>query len=363
MEQGPVTCRGVAAAYARGATAPLVLDVRLGRTAVRVRSNAATLMDALAAHYADFPGDAGAPDIEVTVLDCGPVPLTLPFAMGEGADDDAKEEFVDLPDGRVVRKRRTGLWLVFGRGGHYVLGPCADNVDQVVNGINARAADRELRDGALLLHAAGVAVGGAGLAISGFAGAGKSTLALEIMRHGASFASNDRLLVGPAAPGNGLVMTGIARMPRVNPGTLLHNDNLAALLTEEERAGYARLKGDALWALERKYDVPIRDCFGSGRFRLRAALAALVVLRWRPGQGGMATRWVESDARAELLPAFMKDLGVFFEAGPRRAAPEAYLRLLGDCPVLLVEGGTDFPRAAALCLDLLTQQPVATSVA
>ncbi len=351
MEQGPVTCRSVAEAYARGVSAPLVLGLRLGRTGVRLRSNSGAVMDALADHYRDFPGDADAADIEVTVLDHGPVSLDLPFVLWEGADDEAKEEYADLADGRAVRKRRTGMWLVFGRGGHYVLGPCAGHVDQVVNCVNARVADRELRDGALLFHAAGVSVAGAGLAISGFAGAGKSTLALEIMRHGASFSSNDRLLVGPSE--KGLVMTGVARMPRVNPGTLLHNDRLAALLTEEERAGYAGLPREALWKLERKRDVPIRDCFGPGRFRLRSKLAALVVLRWRPGRGGLDERWVEGREREELLPAFMKDLGVFFETGPRRASPGEYLALLADCPVLLLEGGTDFSRAAALCLDLL----------
>ncbi|UJX40337.1 HprK-related kinase B [Desulfovibrio sp. JY] len=359
MGASGVTCRGIVAAYQRDMMPTLALGLRLADTRVAVRSNSGELMDALTAHYQDFLDEAGNPDIVVTALDGGPVPSVLPFASREGQGEEAKEEYVDLPDGRVVRKRRTGLWLVFGPGGHYVLGPCRQNVDQVVNAVNARCGDRELRAGALLFHAAGVCLGGAGITLSGFAGAGKSTLALEIMRHGASFVSNDRVLIGPGA--DGLTMTGIARMPRINPGTLLHNEALAPVLTEAERAAYAGLSPDALWRVEHKYDVRIRDCFGPGRFRLRAGLRALVVLGWRRGGGDMRARWTDVDASPELLPAFMKDVGVFFEEGPRPATQDAYRVLLGACPVLVIGGGVDFKRAAALCLDVLGPPAVPAS--
>ncbi|EFL51352.1 HPr kinase [Solidesulfovibrio fructosivorans JJ]] len=350
MGAGGVTCRDIVAAYQQNMTPSFTLGLHLADTRVAVRSNSRELMDALTVHYQDFLDDGGDPDIVVTALDGGPVANALAFALRAG-EEDAKEEYVDLPDGRVVRKRRTGLWLVFGRGGNYVLGPCRQNVDQVVNAVNARCEDREMRAGALLFHAAGVCLDGRGLALSGFAGAGKSTLALEIMRHGASFVSNDRLLIGPGDAG--LTMTGIARMPRINPGTLLHNEALAPILTEAEREAYAGLTPDALWRVERKYDVRIRDCFGPGRFRLRAGLRALVVLGWRRGGGELRATWTDIDAAPHLLPAFTKDVGVFFEQGPRRAKADAYRVLLGDCPVLVIHGGVDFKRAAALCLDVL----------
>jgi HprK-related kinase B len=202
------------------------LHLRLADTRVTVRSNSAQLLQELGGHYREFSGQGGAADILVTVVETGPLSPDLPFAPWTGEDDAAKEEFADLPDGRIVRKRRTGLLLVFGPAGHFVLGPCRRHLDQVVNAINARFADRQFRAGAALFHAAAVCLGEAAVAVAGFAGAGKSTLALEIMRHGASFVSNDRLLVGPV-PGfgrDGLMVTGIPRMPRVNPGTLLHND-------------------------------------------------------------------------------------------------------------------------------------------
>ncbi len=359
MEQRPETCQAVAGAYAQGAPAPYGLTVRLGPTLVRVRSNVADIIEELTGHYREFLDDAGAPDVVVSVMDRGPVKLDLPFVERSRPGEAAKEDVVDLADGRVVRKRRTGLWLVFGPGGHCILGPCRDNLDQVVNYLNARAADRELRAGARLLHAAGVALGEAGLAIAGLAGAGKSTLALEIMRHDATFVSNDRLLVGPGR--QGLVMTGIARMPRVNPGTILHNDRLAGLLTEAERTRFSHLSDRALRRLEYKYDVPIHACFGPGRFRLRARLRALAVLCWQPGGGALCSRWTTVAACPELLPAFMKDVGVFFEEGPRMAREADYLDLLAECPLLVLEGGVDFQRAATLCLDWLRASGNATA--
>lgn len=355
MEACAVTCRDIAAAYQKETSPTLSLGLRLGDTHVVVRSNSSRLMDALTAHYRDFLDEAGDPDIVVTALDGGPVPSPLPFCSREGEGGHPKEEYADLADGRVVRKCRTGLWLVFGRAGHFILGPCLRNVDQVVNAINARCGDREMRVGALLFHAAGVCLGQAGLALSGFAGAGKSTLALEIMRHGAAFVSNDRVLIGPGP--QGCVMTGLARMPRVNPGTLLHNEALAPILTEEERASYLRLAPGELRQVERKYDVCIHDCFGPGRFRLRARLRALVVLCWEHGGGAMRASWTDIQARADLLPAFMKDVGVFFEEGPRRARAHEYRALLEDSPLLVIHGGVDFKRAAALCLDVLGSSP------
>ncbi|WP_053062113.1 HprK-related kinase B [Desulfovibrio sp. TomC] len=341
------TCAAIVAASRMAL--PYTLDLLLAGVRLAVGTNSPALAEALARHYAEFPGDGGEPDVAVWAIDGDSPRFDLPFALyGESG---AKEEYVDLPDGRVVRKRRTGLWLVFGPAGNYVLGPCAEQPQQVVNAINARLADFELCRGARLLHAAGVATASAGLAISGFAGAGKSTLALEIMRHGADFLTNDRVLVN--ADASGLYLTGIARAPRVNPGTILANDRLESLLPEDERAAYAGLPKRELWGLERKYDVPIAACFGPGRVRLRARLTALVVLAWKPGGGALEAQWTTLVQRSELLPALVKDLGVLFGHGPLPADVDGYLTLLGQCPVLAVSGGVDFPRAAALCLDVL----------
>ena len=347
--QATATCAAVVAASRMAL--PYTLDLLLAGVRLAVGTNSPVLADALARHYAEFAGDGGRPDVVVSAIDGDSPRFDLPFVRhGEAG---AKEDYIDLPDGRIVCKRRTGLWLVFGQAGNWVLGPCAGQPQQVVNAINARLADFELCRGARLLHAAGVATASAGLAISGFAGAGKSTLALEIMRHGADFLTNDRALVN--ADASGLYLTGIARPPRVNPGTILANDRLHCLLSDDERTAYAGLPGRELWDLERKYDVPIAACFGPGRVRLRARLAALVVLAWKPDGGDMQAEWTTLSKRSDLLPALSKDLGVLFGHGPRPAAAADYLSLLDQCPVLAVTGGVDFSRAAALCLDVLAQ--------
>ncbi len=345
---GPGSCRELVADCPQRLVC--ALDILLAGVRVRVRSNSEELTAALAGHYREFPGDGGPADIDIAVVESDPPSRSLPFQTRD--DGAGKEEFLDFPDGRVVRKRRSGLWSVFGRSGNVILGPCRRHLDQVVNSINARFMDRQLQAGACLFHAAGVAMGPVGLAIAGFAGAGKSTLALEIMRHGADFVSNDRLLVGPGD--DGLVLTGIPRQPRINPGTALANDRLApVVLSAAERETYGRLHPDALRRVERKYDAPIDACFGPGKFRLRAGLRALVVLCWRPGGGALRLSWVETASRPDLASAFMKDLGVFFQSGPRPARIEEYRELLGRRPLLVLEGGVDFPAAAAICLDLL----------
>ena len=344
----PVACADVIA----GSLTPLpyALELLLAGVRLRVRSNSPALINALARHYDAFlHAGNDEPDVTVCAVD-GPSPsFDLPFIPN--AQNDAKEEYCDLLDGRVVRKRRTGLWLVFGPAGNAVLGPCARQPQQVANCLNARFADWLLRRGAQLIHAAGVAVGRRGLAISGFAGAGKSTLALEIMRHGADFVTNDRALASD--DGNGLLLTGIARPPRVNPGTILANDRLHCLLANEAREAYAQLPLEELRALERKYDVPVAVCFGPGRVRLSAELAALVVLAWKPDGGAIEAEWTTLSRREQYLPAVTKDMGVLFQNGPCPADVAAYRALLGDCPLLVISGGVDFARAAALCLDVL----------
>jgi HprK-related kinase B len=116
---------------------------------------------------------------------------------------------------------------------------------------------------------------GPGLALAGLSGMGMSTLALHVMQLGADFVSNDRLMV--ERRGGGLTMHGVAKMPRVNPGTVLHNPCLAPVIPEEERVRFEDLSPDELWTLEHKYDAFIAECFGPGRFRWVCPMAGIVL--------------------------------------------------------------------------------------
>lgn len=341
------------------ATAPPAhrLDVTFDDVTVAVSSNSRELVDKLAAYYRDFVGTGGATVVPVVAIEAASPDLDLPFVVKdrEPGKTSVKEAYADLPDGRVVRKLKTGLVFLFGNGKNCAVGPCVRNDNQIVNFINNRFIELRLRRGALLFHAAGVAEDGRGLAIAGFAGAGKSTLALEIMRHGTEFVSNDRIMAarGP----EGLTMTGVAKMPRVNPGTILNNPSLAPVMDAADRARFAALPQAELWDLEHKYDACINACFGPGRFRLSCPMAGLVILRWKRDASPMATARVDLRTRRDLMPAFMKDVGLFYEPdSPSEsflANEEAYLDLLGGLPVLEIHGGVDFPKAALACLDFL----------
>ena len=354
------TCRSIASVFL--CQHPIVDTLKLSFDGDRidVHANSHELVAKLRHYYRDFLGESGQAIIMVTALEIAePVlPVSLEAKEPEPGKTRIKEEYADLADGRVVRKLLTGMAFVFGGQDNLAMGPCLANDNQVVNFINNRYIEHVIKAGALLFHASGVALGGRGLTMAGFAGAGKSTLALEIMRQGVDFVSNDRMMVGRE---NGcLIMNGIPKMPRINPGTVLNNPSLHAVMTDEDRARFAALPPAQLWDLEHKYDAFIDECFGPGKFKLKAEMAALVVLHWRRDGSPLRMEQVNLGLRRDLMAAFMKDVGLFFELdGPAQGldfSQEAYLDLLGDCPVLEFTGGVDFEQAATLCIDFLRRQ-------
>jgi len=384
----------VAQGYAERFPAKHGLSLRLEELRVAVRSNSAAVVDDLRGYFAGSVEDdaaAGAPtqpaaDLDVLLLDAPeqapPVELRVkPHEPGKRPD---KERFADLPGhshepgggGRVVRKQATGMLFVFGAGGlgvtntatnivqNIAVGPCAANRNQLVNFLCARYMERRVAQGWMLGHAAGVArpgPGGRALALCGFAGMGKSTLALHLVARGLNFVSNDRVLVEPADAGNGPVLHGIPKHPRLNPGTALGNPELGALLScalpAAARSAYASLAPEALRAVEHKYDAQIDACFGPGRFRLAAPLAGVVVLNWEHGGGPLHARQVRLRQRLDLLEALRKQPGVFFlpwAMGPRaRLTDGQCLEALDGVAVLELSGGSDFEAGACACEEFM----------
>jgi len=384
----------LARALAEREPAPHSLCLRLEELTLRVRSNSGLVIDDLRGYFAPFLVPETAPaDLDFLLLD-GPVETppvelaTRPHLPGKRPD---KERAADLPGadggGRLVRKQATGMLFAFGGGWNIALGPCAKNRNQLVNFLCTRYMERRVAQGWVLGHAAGVVRPGAGspcvavcaagaqaaassetgaraLALCGFAGMGKSTLALHLVARGCDFLSNDRVLVEPrsvSAP----VLHGIPKHPRLNPGTALGNPELAPLLAralpEASRRAYSNLPETALYAVEDKYDAIIDSCFtaagaGGSRFRLAAPLAGLVVLNWKHGGGAMQARSVELAARPDLLEALRKPPGAFYLPGAletaRLTAAEC-LETLSGVPVLELAGGSDFSAGATACQNFL----------
>ena len=438
----------LARGYAGRFPARFGLRLRLEELTLDVRSNSEAVADDLRGYFGNFveaaPSDTSAPaDLEFLLLEAPvqepPVPLAVkPHAPGKRPD---KERFVDLPGdlpgdlpvgisceggGRVVRKQATGMLFLFGQGANQAvnnavdsapnsaaniavniaansaaniaIGPCAANRNQLVNFLCARYMERRLAAGWMLGHAAGVArpvaQGGKALALCGFAGMGKSTLALHLLARGLDFVSNDRVLVEPAGTdggqGHGPVLHGIPKHPRLNPGTALGNPALAPFLAlslekalpEAARSAYAGLSPERLRAVEDKFDAnidscfgpihacsgpvdscsgPVDPCFGPGgkgsRFRLAAPLCGVVALNWTHGHGALVARRVDLRERRDLLEALRKPPGVFYLpqaiAGGARLTPEQCLEALDGVPALELSGGADFEAAASACEEFL----------
>ncbi|HWR05067.1 MAG TPA: HprK-related kinase B [Humidesulfovibrio sp.] len=355
------------------APAPHALNLDLGDCRIEVRSNSQALLSELDAYFGGFVTRGGGADVCITALD-GPapqVPLELTVKEPDPGKTKVKEEYADVPGGRLVRKALTGMVFLFGQGRNLAFGPCLENSNQVVNFINNRYIEYKLHQGCLLGHAAAVAhlmadPGGGrlrGLALCGFSGAGKSTLAMHVMSRGALFVSNDRLLAAPldgagVPAGAGLRMCGVPKLPRINPGTALNNPHLAGVVPDEDRERFMGLDADELWELEHKYDVFLDKCFGEGRFVLQSPMHGLVVLNWRRGGGETAIRFVKAAERPDLLPAFMKPAGLFSlplngDAAWRDPGEAAYAGLLSRCDIIEISGGVDFDRAADFCIEYL----------
>lgn len=341
---------------------PLVLE--FAEMSVHVHSNAPDLLRRLNDYFAPFLVEQGSvPDreaVHIHAMQCAPPPLDVSFREWprEPGKKRRKEEIAEVEGARVVRKVRTDMQFVCGGDEHLAFGPCLENVNQIINYVGTRFITRYLHRGWQLCHAAGVANGQDGVAIAGLSGGGKSTLALHLMRRDLDYISNDRLLIHQK--GSEARMVGVPKLPRINPGTALHNPSLTDVLTSERADALRCLSADELWDLEEKYDVDIERAFGAGRIRECAALRAVVVLNWERGaEAPPELRRVDLQQRRDLLGAMLKAAGPFYEpagAGPANGLSvdaAAMLQHLRDVPAFEMVGRVDFVGAIEHCGRLL----------
>lgn len=357
-ERGASCVRDTVLDHTEKVPANHTLLLRFGECIIELRTNSIQLARKLRKYYAGFLADQGAPDMVVTALESG---IRIPEAEWVLKEPDPgktkiKEEYLDVDGGRIVRKRLTGMLFHFDRKNHLAVGPCIANDNQVINFINSRFIQWMLDRGSLLCHAAGVSLNRVGLALAGFSGMGKSTLALHLVSRGLDFVSNDRLLIraGDAGPR----MFGVAKLPRVNPGTIIGNPPLVGMLDEDRKAVYAGMDPQQLWNLEHKHDVYLDECFGSDKFLISAACSGLVILNWNT-HPRTSLEPVEFEQTPGLLDTVIKAPGLFFLPDPDvhyDFTRDAYLRMFKNGKVFEARGKVDFSRISEACIHYLHQQ-------
>ena len=329
--------------------APLVLSV--GPIRLRLRCGLPDLRAELAAYVADALTEDAADAIQIDILEGQALDLAPDWVdwAREPGKAGRKDAIHDLADGRLVFKLRTGVTFLQSDAALVAFGPVGANGNQVVNFINTQVLNACLRDGWQICHAAAVTNGARTLAIAGLSGGGKSTAVLRMIDlPGAAFVTNDRLMVRGGAPV--LTALGIPKHPRINPGTILHNPRLHALLTPDRLAELSAMPPEALWHLEEKQDLIVPEIYGPGRLQLSAPLTDFWVLNWHRDTGvPTAVTPVELSDRPDLLGAIMKSAGPFYADASQKFQtdgtpldPAAYLAALRNVRVCEVTGRIDF---------------------
>ena len=204
--------------------------------ALRLRSNSEQLVTGLRRYFAHALGEAGVVDLDVLAIEREAPDLGVEFVdwAREPGKSGRKDAYFDLEGGRLIQKVRTGMLFLQSESECIAAGPCLENDNQVINFINAQYMNWLQHRRWLICHASGLVYRGQCLGIAGLSGGGKSTLMLHLMEHeGVSYLTNDRLFI--RREGEAVSARGIPKLPRINPGTIVHNERLHSLIESAER--------------------------------------------------------------------------------------------------------------------------------
>ncbi|MCG8486875.1 MAG: HprK-related kinase B [Chromatiales bacterium] len=337
---------------------PLYLN--LGEFSVAIKSNSQRLLTRLASYFSHLPQQAVDDALPIVAIDSEVLQTGIQFTdwKREPGKTGRKDAYLELPDGRLILKVRTGMLFLQSRDHCVAAGPCLTYDNQLVNFINSQIMNWLQNRDWLICHAAGLMLGDSALAVAGFSGGGKSTLMLHLMEHPQSrFLTNDRLFLRESD--EVVEAVGIPKLPRINPGTVVNNPRLQTLIDEPRRSELLRMPKQALWELEEKFDVDVEHFYGQGRIdtSTAVALAGLIILNWhRDSEQPVTMSQVSISRRAELLKAVMKSSGPFYQDLSGRflqdEAPlptDPYLALLDRICVYEVCGRLDFEALTEIC--------------
>jgi HprK-related kinase B len=335
------------------------LYLALGDCTLRLRSNSTAVLTDLADYFSHVASAAKTPDIDIIAIERDAPELGIDFIdwKREPGKTGRKDSYVDLPGGRLVRKVRTGMVFLQSERHRIAAGPCLKYNNQVINFINSQYMNWLQNRGWLICHAAGLVYRDKCLGIAGFSGGGKSTLMLHLLDNDeVSYLTNDRLFIHA---GSGPTLArGIPKLPRINPGTIVHNKKLHSLIPAQQREALLQLPGAELWELEEKYDVHIDRVYGPGRIVAEAPMTAFLILDWqRDSEMELEVERVNLAAHRDLLGALMKSPGPFyqypdgtFQQDTATFDEPAYLEALENIAVYVARGRVDFSALSERCL-------------
>ena len=119
---------------------------------IRVKANSRELIEVLRNYFGEFVSSVPAAMINVEVIDTASVALELDWIarQPDPGKKRIKEEYLDFRDGRLVRKRLTSVLFAMTDKHNLAVGPCLQNSNQIINFINNRYIEWQLRQGGLV---------------------------------------------------------------------------------------------------------------------------------------------------------------------------------------------------------------------
>ncbi len=318
---------------------------------IDVETNSLRLASKLQSYFADYlASDADLADRQLHAIVGTPLYDASRMAVWSRPTSSGrapKESYYDEGATRFILKNRTGVLIVLSPDRALITGKLEEHANQVVNLIGTLFGLELLERGYAMVHASAVVElrSGKALVFLGNSGSGKSSVALQLIeRGGYAYLSNDRVLMLPGD--DGVLVVGLPKKPRVNPGTLLASAALSRLVPDGRRREYARLGREELWRLEEKTDVDVGAEFGA-RSVLSAPLGQIFSLAWRTGGEGLSQTNLAADEAVAALRTVAKDFGPYETRGVGVDYSAQFGRIAELAPCVGVSGRADPRRLAA----------------